>query len=172
MMQAEEKHTLTVNPLTTTVWFHIYKGKSTRPYSIIKRFRSWCTVNFCFASLLRHIFERMSNRQMKVRGDHAPCCVPNGLDVWPAFKFSITHFTLIYLLEWPALSFALKIYHCTHTYTSQKVSFTPNWLHTHTQRHIQADVPSNWELVFKLHECMCVSIQRWAESRGGKQESG
>lgn len=78
---------------------------------------------------------------MKLRGEHTPRRVPNGLNVGPAFKFSITQFTSIYLLEWLAFPFIPKIYHCTHTL--HKVSFIPNKVHTHTQRHIQADVPSN-----------------------------
>lgn len=68
--------------------------------------------------------ERMSNRQMKLRGEHAPRHVPDGLNVLPAFKFSITQFTSIYLLEWLALPFIPKI-HLTHTrtHTAQGVFF-------------------------------------------------
>lgn len=44
----------------------------------------------------------MRGRQMKLHGEQAPCHFPNGLNVWAAFKFSITQFTSIYLLEWLA----------------------------------------------------------------------
>lgn len=148
----------------------MYKGKSTRPQHIIKWFRSWCTTHLCFASLLRCAFERMRNRQMKLRGEHTPRCVPNGLNVWPAFKFSITQFTSIYLLEWPALPFIPKIYHCTHTHRTRCLLLQKKW-HTCTQKHVQADGEEVIEsqCLSCGNVCVCV-YSRWAQGRGGKQE--
>lgn len=81
----------------------------------------------------------MKNRQMKLHGERAPRRVPNGLNVWPAFKSSITQFTSIYLLEWSAFSLSSQrfIARCT-----RRLFFflTASKAHASTRRHVRADV--------------------------------
>lgn len=83
----------------------------------------------------------MKNRQMKLHGERAPRRVPNGLNVWPAFKSSITQFTSIYLLEWSA--FSLSSQRFTACRTRRLFFLTASKVHASTRRHVRADVPSD-----------------------------